>query len=229
MTGKKRWGADRKHLVVPVTVVVVVLLLVGGVLLQYSIDGATAARPGYKDSSPFDASRSILDLLGGVRETLAAYFWTKTDVVFHEYLGADVVRSRMLYPYYWMITRLDPHFTMAYYYASWYLCRLGHVDRGFDLALEGVRYNPNSPELQENLGEVYLFFKKDPKKAFYHMKKAMDLTGDKTQKGVYGSFLGVIAQVLAGQRPIPEVGSFERLKQINESIEQHEHGHEHGE
>ena len=179
-----------------VIVLALVVLLAGVVLLQYSIDNTTTAKAGWEDSSPFDAGRSVLDLLGGIRETLAAYFWTKTDEVFHEYLSANIGKEDALYPYYWMITRLDPHFTMPYYFASWTLARLGRVDQGFNLAMEGLRYNPYSANLQENLASMYFFLKKDPKKARYHILKAIELTNDKQQKTVYRSFLDTVNKVI---------------------------------
>ncbi len=198
-------GRSPVRLSTRVIVLALVVLLAGVVLLQYSIDNTTTAKAGWEDSSPFDAGRSVLDLLGGIRETLAAYFWTKTDEVFHEYLSANIGKEDALYPYYWMITRLDPHFTMPYYFASWTLARLGRVDQGFNLAMEGLRYNPYSANLQENLASMYFFLKKDPKKARYHILKAIELTNDKQQKTVYRSFLDTVNKVIEGKRKIPDV------------------------
>lgn len=218
-------GRSPVRLSTRVIVLALVVLLAGVVLMQYSIDNTTTAKAGWEDSSPFDAGRSVLDLLGGIRETLAAYFWTKTDEVFHEYLSANIGKEDALYPYYWMITRLDPHFTMPYYFASWTLARLGRVDQGFNLAMEGLRYNPYSANLQENLASMYFFLKKDPKKARYHILKAIELTNDKQQKTVYRSFLDTVNKVIEGKRKIPDVAPLRETNKLKKEIEEHEEHH----
>jgi len=218
-------GRSPVRLSTRVIVLALVVLLAGVVLLQYSIDNTTTAKAGWEDSSPFDAGRSVLDLLGGIRETLAAYFWTKTDEVFHEYFSANIGKEDALYPYYWMITRLDPHFTMPYYFASWTLARLGRVDQGFNLAMEGLRYNPYSANLQENLASMYFFLKKDPKKARYHILKAIELTNDKQQKTVYRSFLDTVNKVIEGKRKIPDVAPLRQTNKLKKEIEEHEEHH----
>ena len=206
-----------------VIALLLVTLLFGAVLLQYSIDNNSSIGTGLSESSPFDTARSVLNVLGGIRQTLAAYMWTKTDEVFHEYFGASISKDRALFPYYWLITKLDPHFVMAYYYASWTLARLGRVDDGFNLALEGLRQNPYSAELQDNLASMYFFFKKDPQKARYHLLKAMDLTSDEQQKAVYETFLGTIDQVIAGKKKIPDVVPLQRVNKLNQQVEEQEH------
>ncbi len=201
---------------------VVAVLIAGAVLLQYSLDASGESRAGWDDSSPFDSARSLLDILGGLRQSVAANLWTKTDDVFHEYLGGSIWKEKAIFPYYWLITRLDPHFSMAYGFASWVLARFGNVDKGYALALEGLRYNPDSPQLQENLASIYFFFKKDPRKARYHILKAIDLTGDEQQKMVYRNFLATVDKVIAGKKKIPEVSSLQDLDKHNE-------GHHHEE
>ncbi|MBN2167958.1 MAG: hypothetical protein JW738_01835 [Actinobacteria bacterium] len=208
-------------------IAVLVLLLTGLAALQYSIDNNSSVTSEWEDTTPIDTARSIVDILGGVRETLAAYFWTKTDTLHHDYFGGDISREQALYPYYWMITRLDPHFTMAYYLASWMLCRFGLVDEGFDLALEGLRYNPYSDQLQSNLAYLYFFFKKDPEKARYHILKAIELTDDKEQKEVYETFLRTVDRVLSGELNILEIAPVEKDSDIRKEVEREQHDHEH--
>jgi tetratricopeptide (TPR) repeat protein len=211
-----RRHSDRSRVASRVIIVsVIVLILAGAVLIQYALDNTTA-RAGWKDSSPYDATRSILDVLGGVRQTIAAYWWTRTDVLFHEYFGHDLTKETLDFPYEWLITKLDPHFAIAYYFASYTLCRMGLVDQGFNLALEGVRNNPNSPELQENLAEIYFFYKRDARKALYHVNKAIQLAQ------TYGSgyfitadfttFRDTIEAAIAGKIKIPPLSSLETLK-----------------
>lgn len=210
--------------------VLIVVLLAGAVALQYSLEGSTRAA-GSGDSAPFDAGRSILDVLGGVRQSLAAVLWTKTDALFHEYFGGDLRQERKVFPYYWLITRLDPHFEMPYYFATYTLCRLGKVKEGFDLALEGIRYNPGSSLLQQNLAEIYLFFKRDPEKALYHVRKAILLSrNDDTSSPLAtadpATLERLIEAVIAGEAKIPPLSSLENLKKLNEAQER-EHADEH--
>lgn len=221
-------AVERKHRLRcrVLTALLIATLIAGAVGLQYSLDSSVERSPGARSSSPYEVGRSVLDVLGGIRESLAAYFWTKTDEVFHVYMGGDFMSEEPLYPYYWMVTRLDPHFTMAYYFASWVLCRMGKVQEGFDLALEGLRYNPTSAVLQENLAALYLFFKKDPRRARYHALKAIQLSKDPDEIEPYMKFLSIIDLIISGERTIPEMAPMDVVNRIGQEAE-HEEGHGH--
>ncbi|PKQ28457.1 MAG: hypothetical protein CVT63_02625 [Candidatus Anoxymicrobium japonicum] len=208
-------------------VALVVALLAGGAFLQVSVDRCVTARDRWDESSPFDSGRSVLDLLGGVRQTLAAYFWTKTDDIFHEYTGHSTADTKFLFPYYWMITRLDTHFEMSFYYASYMLCVFGHPKAGLNLAIEGMKYNPDSALLQENLASIYFFFKKDPAKAGYHNRKAIELEKDPDQALANQVFQNVIDQVLAGKKKIPEKAPVQEYKCSDPECEHNKDKHEH--
>ena len=203
----------------------VALLLLSASLVQVSLDRSGAAHAGLDRSSPAETGRSVLDVLGGVRQTLAAYMWTKTDSIFHEYLGHSLGNERPLFPYYWMISRLDPHFTMAVYYASWMLGQFGKVDEGLALAMDGARENPDSALLQENLASIYLYFIKDPAKALYHGRKAIELAQDEEERHVYERMQKVIEDVMAGRKPLPKVVPVDTANRYD--THQGEHGHEH--
>lgn len=217
-TGKARLAR------VALIALLIAAVLSGAVWLQYSIDGTSVAKASWSESSFLHTADSLLDVFGGIRETLAAYFWTKTDVVFHEYLGGDVRREEPLYPYYWLITRLDPHFVMAYYFASWMLCRFDQTEEGFELALEGLRNNPNSMIMQKNLAEIYLFFKGDTRKARYHTYKAVQLAEDEEDLEVLAIFLELIDKIESGERELPPA-TFEDIEGEAEHL-LHEHHHE---
>ena len=212
MVGKMR---KRRGVGAALVVALIVMILAGVVLIQYSLDRASA-QAGWKDSTPFNASRSILDVLGGVRDALAAVLWTRSDNIFHGYFSGDLSKDVLYFPYQWLVTRLNPHFPIAFYFASYTLCRLGKVREGFDLALEGIRNNPNSSELQENLAEIYLFFKRDFKKALYHANKAIHI---RDQNGTsyfatadYDSVKRTIESALSGKIKVPSRTSLEDLK-----------------
>ena len=70
MPGRNGGRGNRGFVIV--TVVLVLILLAGSVLLPYSLDGSGVTQAGWDESSPFDTARSFLDVLGGIRETLAA-------------------------------------------------------------------------------------------------------------------------------------------------------------
>jgi tetratricopeptide (TPR) repeat protein len=214
----------RRGLTIAAVVMVFVVVLAGVVVLQFSLDNAST-RSGWKDSTPFDATRSILDVLGGVRQSLAAIMWSRTDTLFHEYFGGDLSKEQLIFPYYRLITKLDPHFEMAYYFASFILCRLGRVKQGVALALEGVRNNPNSDLLQENLAEIYLFFLRDAKKAKYHVEKAIRLSHDPDQISVYQNLLKVSEAVIAGKTKVPPMSSLKPLQKLHEQQEKEEQQH----
>lgn len=220
-------GRRGRAVVISVAVVVAVCMVIGVVVLQYSIDSSPATRAGWRSTTPFDGARSFLDILGGVREAVAAYFWTKTDEIYHEYFKSDITKEEALFPYYWMATRLDPHFAIAYYFASWFLCRFGQPEKGYELALEGLRNNPTSPELQQNLAQIYLFFKKDPRKAIYHIEKALEMNPDPGDRAVYRNFKQLAEDVLAGKKSLPPLSSLEALKNIGQEAEEHGGHHEH--
>jgi len=130
-----------------VSAALIVAILAVAVLLQFSLDDSPVIQATWDESSPFDAADSFLDVLGGVRETLAAYFWTKTDVIFHEYLGHTLKNDYVLVSYYWLITRLDPHFVMPFYFASWLLCSFGQVEEGIDAVQSRLPPAPGKPRL----------------------------------------------------------------------------------
>lgn len=215
-----------KRFALAVTGAVLILLLAASAV-QVSLDRSEDTHAAWDRTSPLETGRSVLDILGGVRQTLAAYMWTKTDDVHHHYYGGDISREQSLYPYYWLITRLDPNYSLAYYYASYMLCRMGKVDEGLRLAKEGVRNNPDSALLQENLASIYLFFKKDPAKALYHGRKAIDMAESEEDRFVYEQLQRVIERALAGEIRIPDPIPFQEALRLNSETHDHEHDHEH--
>ena len=212
---RRAWGWCKAKKFTLGEAALIILLVAGGGLLQASLDNSSGSAAGTAQSAPASAGHSLLNILGGVRESLAAYFWTKTDEIFHDYFSGQLAPEYQLFPYYWMITRLDPHFVMPYYYASWMLCEFGHPAEGLALGIEAARNNPDSDDLQENLAEIYLFFMKDPEKALYHSQKALALaTSQHDITRPFVSLQNVIDLVLSGQRKIKRV-PFQQMNRIN--------------
>lgn len=197
-----RWVKAKRNTILVVALIAV--LIAGAGLLQAAIDSVNGGSSGVSASGPSDAAHSILDLLGGVRQTLAAYLWSKTDDIHHEYYGGDISRETSLFPYYWLITRLDPHYAIAYYYASYMICALGQTQQGIDLALEGIRNNPDSSDLKENLASIYLLYGKDPAKAVYWFDQAIAQSTDPDAKRVWTYQRNLAQDVLEGKKPMPK-------------------------
>jgi hypothetical protein len=212
---KKTWGAVKKNRFKVIVVLSVMVLLGFTAVVQASLDSSAKSEPGWDKSSPFDTGRSLVDVLGGLRSSLAAYFWTRSDNIFHEFFPHGLGQDKPLYPYYWMVTRLDPHFAMPYYYASWMLCQFGHKEEGLKLAREGVRYNPDSALLQENLASIYFYYFRDPEKAKYHSEKAIEL-GTADEKDMFKVFDNLIGQVLAGKKKILKMIPLEQINRLHQ-------------
>lgn len=220
-------GSFLKRNGVSVLVVALMVLALGGaILLQYSLDSSPVTMAKWSDTSPVDTLHSLVDVFGGIRQSVAAYLWAKTDDVFHEYLGGTLESERALFPYFWLITRLDTHFTMPFNFASYTLCLFGRVKEGFDLALGGLRDNPDSALLQKNLAEIYLFYLKDPAKARYHLQKAVSLYKDPGDKSVAQNLLQYTDDVITGKKKIHEPPPLKVHQQISKEAEEHEHEHE---
>jgi len=211
---RRAWAwAKRKKFTLGV-IAIVIVLVTAGAFVQASVDTSVSTGVVSGKTAPSSAGHSVLDILGGVRESLAAYFWTKTDSVFHDYFKGNLANDKPLFPYYWMITQLDPHFVMPYYYASWLLCQFGRPREGLALAIEGARNNPDSADLQENLAEIYLFFMNDPQKALYHSQKAIEMATSPEQLKPYQSVQNLIQLVISGKRKIERI-PFEQTNRFN--------------
>lgn len=79
-------------------------------------------------------------------------------------------------PFYRLMTWADPHFIQGYTVGATFLCRTGkHVKTGIDFLLEGERNNPNSFEIQTELGHFYLVYAKEYALAEQHLVRALAL------------------------------------------------------
>jgi hypothetical protein len=79
-------------------------------------------------------------------------------------------------PFYRLMTWADPHFIQGYTVGATFLCRAGkHVDTAVNFLLEGERNNPDSFEIQTELGHFYLVYKKEYATAEPHLLRALEL------------------------------------------------------
>lgn len=186
----------------------IVVLLTGSVFLQYSLNETPERKAGEEENALDSAASSILDLLGGIRETVAAVLWSKTHDIYHAY-SVDEHSSVALFPYYWLVIKLDPHYVMAYYYTSWMLAYNDRVEDALRMAHEGIANNPSASILYYNLSSIYLFYLKDPLAAQSYIDHAIQLDAADRGSEFYGisyeELRHVIGMILAGETTIPDV------------------------
>lgn len=95
-------------------------------------------------------------------------------------------------PFYRLMTWSDPHFIQGYTVGATFIAKAGkYADRGIEFLLEGERANPESFEIQTELGHFYLVYKKSPSAAIPHLLQSIQLAPpyDKQSEGEQESFL----------------------------------------
>jgi tetratricopeptide (TPR) repeat protein len=79
-------------------------------------------------------------------------------------------------PFYRLMAWADPTFVQGYTVGSVMICDSGlHSDEALRFLEEGERNNPDSFEIQTELGRMYLVYKKDYEKAALHLRRALAL------------------------------------------------------
>ncbi len=78
--------------------------------------------------------------------------------------------------FYRLITWLDPHHVQAFVVGASFMSRGGkYADDGLRFLHEGERFNPDSFEIQTELGHFYLVYKRDYPAAAEHLVRALQL------------------------------------------------------
>ncbi len=79
-------------------------------------------------------------------------------------------------PYYRVVTWIDPHFVEAYVVGATMISDAGqHVREAEEYLLEGARHNPESFEIQTELGHFALVYRQDYPSAARHLEAALRL------------------------------------------------------
>jgi tetratricopeptide (TPR) repeat protein len=79
-------------------------------------------------------------------------------------------------PFYRLMTWSDPHFIQGYTVGSTFINKVGREpDAAIQFLLEGERFNPDSFEIQTELGHLYLVYKKDYASAEKHLLRSIAL------------------------------------------------------
>jgi len=124
-------------------------------------------------------------MAGQFRIVFANLLWIKVDQYHHEYIAhhGDWSRDADLLPLLRMITWLDPHFVQAYQVAGFMLSgSLHRYEHARQLLEEGIRNNPQSFELYEEMGMALLRARKDYRQAYTYLTKALSLANDEFDK-----------------------------------------------
>ncbi len=122
-----------------------------------------------------------LYLIGGIRNTIANLLWLKIDLYHHswEWSGKHWANNQNLMMLYRIVTYLNPKFDKAYAQGGFHLStNLKKKEEGIKFLKEGLKNNPNSYEINFELGYEYFFGFADYKNALEHFRKAVLLTED---------------------------------------------------
>ncbi|GIV19606.1 MAG: hypothetical protein KatS3mg023_1357 [Armatimonadota bacterium] len=157
----------------------VATLVIGCVLSE----GLLSANAPKMESAPAEnaALRTVMAMAGQFRIVFANLLWIKVDQYHHEYIEhhGDWTQDTDLLPLLRMITWLDPHFVQAYQVAGFMLSgRLHRYEHARQLLQEGIRNNPRSFELYEEMGMAILRARKDYREAYTYLTKALSLARD---------------------------------------------------
>lgn len=146
-------------------------------------EGLLLAHAPKRESGPTQnaALRTVLAMAGQFRVVFANLLWIKVDRYHHEYIEhhGDWTQDTDLLPLLRMITWLDPHFVQAYQVAGFLLSgRLRRYEHARRLLEEGIRNNPRSYELYEEMGMAILRARKNYREAYAYLARARSLASD---------------------------------------------------
>lgn len=156
-----------------------VALVIGCVLAE----GWLSANTPKMENASVDntALRTVLAMVGQFRIVFANLLWIKVDQYHHEYIEhhGDWAQDTDLLPLLRAITWLDPHFVQAYQVAGFMLsARLHRFEHARQILEEGIRNNPKSSELYEEMGMAILRAKRNYREAYPYLSKALSLAQD---------------------------------------------------
>ncbi len=127
-----------------------------------------------------NGSPALAQIAGSFRTVGANALWLKVDAYHHEWeeRGRDWTKNADLLPLLRAITFLDPHFAEAYGVHGFLLAKNNQPGPALVLLAEGIRNNPEDPDLQEAAGMVYAARLGRPAEALPYFARARALTRD---------------------------------------------------
>jgi len=116
----------------------------------------------------------------------------EVGVTEHVHLHGDQMKE--IIPWLYYAAEIDPHNVLAYTLTGFYLCdRLKKVDQGIAFLREGLRKNPDSWEINAELGRIYFQHVKNYEVAVQYLSQAwvllQEAPHDKFQERYILSFL----------------------------------------
>jgi len=163
-----------------------VLIAALAVVCVWSEGLLSANAPRMEQASVDNAAlRTVMAMAGQFRIVFANLLWIKVDQYHHEYIAhhGDWAQDTDLLPMLRMITWLDPHFVQAYQVAGFmFSSRLHRYEHARKLLEEGIRNNPKSFELYEEMGMAILRARKDYREAYAYLTRALSLATDEFDK-----------------------------------------------
>ena len=127
--------------------------------------------------------RQVKRLVPGFEHLAADIYWLRTVQYFGgERVYATVKRFDLLYPLIEITTTLDPRMEIAYRYGAVFLAEpfpvgAGRPDLGVAVLERGVRNNPSSWRLYQELGFFHFVYRRDPERAAEVLIEASRIPG----------------------------------------------------
>jgi tetratricopeptide (TPR) repeat protein len=101
------------------------------------------------------------------------------DITEHIHLHGD--QTKELIPWFYFSAKIDPHNVLAYTLGSyWLAAKMNKVEEGFVFLKEGLRNNPDSWEINAELGRMYFTYTGDHEAALRYLYRARTLIQDAT-------------------------------------------------
>ena len=122
----------------------------------------------------------MAQIAGSFRTFGANALWLKVDAYHHEWeeRGLDWTKNADLLPLLRAITFLDPHFVEAYGVHGFLLAKNDQPRAALALLAEGIRNNPENPDLREGAGLIYAARLNRPADALPYFVRARALARD---------------------------------------------------
>lgn len=149
-----------------VTVALIVVMLSGLAVLDTSMD---------KSRPPSDTGQSVaVALAGQFRTVIANLLWIKLENYHHEFIAhnSDWTQNRDAMGLSRLITKMDPHFPEAYACGGRMLSGNHREHEAIAFLEEGIKNNPNSILLHDELATLLARHVKDYDGALFHFERA---------------------------------------------------------
>lgn len=151
--------------------------------LQARVDGALGAHRAQDEVLYLAEGAQVKRLVPGFEHLAADIYWLRTVQYFggQRAFAADK-RFELLYPLIEITTTLDPRMEIAYRYGAVFLAEpspigAGRPDLGVAVLERGVRNNPASWRLYQELGFFHFIYRKDARRAAEVLVEASEIPG----------------------------------------------------